>query len=244
MNTAVVAWLDHGDTRGVFTACMVALGVYSTVNRHLAAAPVRLEHGPLLDVGRDKLVDKFITQTDADWLLMVDSDMAFEPDALQRLLDTANTTPTLLDTPPIVSGLAYSSTLETGQYPAMYKRDAVRRDGTSYDDDYPRSFYDWELGDIVDVDATGAACLLVHRDVYMGMREDDRSVAFDRTIRLDGRLLGEDMAFGLKARELGHRIVVDTGVEFRHIKYGFLDHDSYLRQEIARDAQRIADAAD
>ncbi len=222
MNRAVVGWLDHGDTRGAFTACVVALGVYSTVNQHLDAAPVRLEWGPLLDVGRDRLVEKFLTQTDSDWLLMVDSDMAFEPDALARLLDTAKSTKTLLDTPAIVSGLAYSSTIETGQYPAMYK---LNEKG------YPLSFYDWEKGDVVDVDATGAACLLVHREVYMTMPH-----AFDRTIRIDGRLLGEDMAFGLKARELGHRIVVDTNIEFRHIKYGFLDHDSYLRQQVARDA--------
>jgi len=228
MNTAVVGWLDHGDTRGAFTACLVALTAYSTVNRHLAAAPARLEHGPQLDRGRDRLVDKFLNQTDADWLLQIDADMAFEPDALAKLLDRANTTPTLLDTPPIVSGLSYSSTLEVGQHPAMYKLDA--------DDGYPRAFYDWKKGDIVDVDATGAACLLVHRDVYLGMPN-----AFDRTLRMDGVLLGEDLAFGLKARALGHRIVVDTNVEFRHIKYGFLDYDSYIRQEEARS---VADRSD
>ena len=227
MNRAVVGWLDHGDVRGAFTACLAALTAYSTVNRHLDAAPARLEHGPLLDVGRDKLVTKFLTQTDADWLLMIDGDMAFEPDALARLLDRANSTKTLMDTPAIVSGLAYSSTLETGQYPAMYKLN---------DDGYPQAFTDWQKGDIVDVDASGAACLLVHRDVYLGMPN-----AFDRTLRMDGHLLGEDIAFGLKARALGHRIVVDTNVEFRHIKYGYLDHDSMIRQDKARDEQVAAD---
>ncbi len=229
-NGAVVGWLDHGDTRGAFTACLVALTAYSTVNGHLDAAPARLEWGPLLDVGRDRLVEKFLTQTDADWLLMVDSDMAFEPDALGLLLDRAKSTKTLLDTPAIVSGLAYSSTIETGQYPAMYKVN---------DDGYPQAFYDWRKGDVVDVDATGAACLLVHREVFMTMPH-----AFDRTERIDGRLLGEDMAFGLKARKLGHRIVVDTNVEFRHIKYGFLDHDSMVRQDQARDAVKAQEQAE
>ena len=214
---SVVAWLDHGDVRGAFTASLVALTAYSTVHGLLDAAPARLEHGPVLDVGRNRLVAKFLDQTDADWLLMVDGDMAFYPDVLERLLRTARLTPTLLDTPAIVSGLAYTSTEETGQRAAMYRLN---------DDGHPATVDTWDDGEVIDVDATGAACLLVHRDVYVDLMPGP----FDR-IELDGHLLGEDFSFGLTARKAGHRIVVDTGVEFRHIKYGFLDTDSYRRQQ-------------
>ena len=216
---ALVAWMDHGDTKGAFTQSLVNLGFYSTIKELLAGAPRRLEHGPTLDTGRNLMVDKFL-ETDAAWLLMIDADMTFDPDALGRLIKTAETTPTLLDTPPIVSGLAYTKTYTDGQHPAMYRLD---------DDGLTQPFTDWTLGDVVDVDATGAACLLVHRDVYLDLLPGP----FDR-YRLAGRMLGEDIAFGLNARKKAHRIVVDTGVEFRHLKLGYLDHASWLRQEDAK----------
>lgn len=225
---AVVVWLDDGNTLGAFTQSLVVLGVHSTFSGELDAAPTRLQWGPQLDTGRNRFVDKFIEQTTAGWMLMVDSDMRFDPDVLDRLLATARATPTINGMPPITSGLTWLYDREKGQLPS-----AVRRDP---DTGLPMNLVPsdfGEEGEILDVDGTGAACLLVHRDVYLDLGRNP----FDR-IQIDDVWVSEDYSFGLKARDAGHRIIVDTGVTFDHGKLQFMTRESYDAQAV-----RLADGS-
>ena len=219
---AVVVWLDDGNTLGAFTQSIAVLAVHSTFSGSLDAAPTRLQWGPQLDTGRNRFVDKFIDQTDAGWMLMIDSDMRFDPDVLDRLLATARATPTLNGMPPITSGLTWLYDQEKGQLPS-----AVRRDP---DTGLPMNLVPSDFsepGEILDVDGTGAACLLVHRDVYLDLGRNP----FDR-IKIDDIWVSEDYSFGLKARDAGHRIIVDTGVTFDHGKLQFMTRESYDSQAV------------
>ena len=212
---AVVGWTDHGLTRGEFTASLADLVAYSIVNR-VYAGKLRLEYGPVMDTARNLLVEQFL-ETPADWLLQIDTDHSYAPSVLHELLEVARSAPTLVGTPPpIVSGLTWGYLLDRGQYPVVYRLD---------DEGHPRIAYDtdWTRGDVIDVDTTGAACLLVHRDVFGKM---EHGTWFDR-MQIDGKWVGEDLSFGLRAREGGNRIICATGVEFKHIKAGFLDWNSY-----------------
>ena len=63
-------------------------------------------------------------------------------------------------------------------------------------------------GDIINVDATGCDCVILRRDVMEAVGEYVYS--------LDPPI-GEDMGFCLKAKELGFKTKVHTGVKTRHI---------------------------
>ncbi len=221
---AVVGWMDHGEVKGAFCMSLNALNTYSTVHQLLDAAPARLEHGPVLDLGRQELSQKFLMQTDAQWLLQIDADMQFMPDALERLLRTARQTPTLTDYPAIVSGLAYSYDIKRGQYPVMGRMI----------DGKPQIVFDWEDNKVIDVDIIGTSCLLTHRSVLEAF-----PLPFDRDIVLDDVRVGEDTAFSMHARAKGMKIVVDTGVLFEHVKLGFLTTESYQRQRVNRPAAEV-----
>jgi hypothetical protein len=77
---------------------------------------------------------------------------------------------------------------------------------------------DYPQNTLVDVDATGAACLMVHRRV-LGMFRD----WFDT----DGRL-GEDLSFCNRVRGAGYQIRVHTGLRFGHSKPMVISERDYI----------------
>lgn len=51
-----------------------------------------IESGANIVTARNRIVRVFLENTDAEWLWMVDSDMTFEMDTLDRLLEVADKT--------------------------------------------------------------------------------------------------------------------------------------------------------
>ena len=138
-------------------------------------------------------------------LLWVDSDMSFRADAAERLVD---------DDRPIVGGLCF---MRYAPYPPVMMREfdpswgfAKGTLGWLYD--YPRDA-------IVDVDATGAAFLLVRREVFEKIREThgngDPEWA-EWWTPMPPVESAEDFSFCFRAREAGFGIAVDTGVKIVH----------------------------
>ena len=213
--TVAVGWCDGGTTRGEFTEAVTQLCAYETHQGRLAAI-VRVQSGPLLAEGRNILVSKFL-RTDAEWLLMVDSDMTFTHDSVERLLATADVEGTHL-----VGGLCYGVSRELGQFPTMYRR----VDGMPTVVDVPA-----ERG-VVQVDATGAAFTLTHRDVFEAYRRDEYHPWFHyRFVPTNGThpggWLGEDISWHWWLRDKGVPILVDTTVEAGHIKPTTVNSQSY-----------------
>jgi hypothetical protein len=54
------------------------------------AGTIRVETGPVLVAARNKLVQVFMEQMDFPWLFMVDTDMVFGPDVIDRLKQVAS----------------------------------------------------------------------------------------------------------------------------------------------------------
>ena len=67
----VIGWLDPGQVDGMFALSVAA--VYAQRLSRVEAL-IRVEAGGLLSRGRNELVDRFMRTSDAEWLLMVDSD--------------------------------------------------------------------------------------------------------------------------------------------------------------------------
>jgi len=165
-----------------------------------------------------------------DWLCFIDTDMVFDgrqgrADAtlIDRLVKSAHPTKR-----PILGALCFS--WQEGQYaaPTLY---VLRGDGkVGRLLDYPRR-------QLVEVDATGAGCLLIHRSVLEKMRAERTWAAaypwFQET-NIGDLPVGEDVTFCVRARSLGFPIFVDTSIVVGHEKTVIVDENVFEAQQAAR----------
>ena len=212
--TVVVGWVDGGGTRGEWAESVTKLVAYETHKNRLVSV-IRVQSGPQMEEGRNRLVEKFL-ETDAEWLLSVDTDMVFDHDSAERLLHTALEHDVLM-----VGGLCFGINKEFGQFPTMYRTI----------DGMPHVLFN-ELEGVVSVDATGAAFTLTHRTLFENHRRDSPHPWFHRreipaSDVHPGGILGEDLSWCWHLRSEGVPIVVDTTVEVGQIKPSTVGTRSY-----------------
>lgn len=210
MDGVLVGWCHPGTVRGEFNDSLAALLIHDAKHgRHVVSygGTVGVRSGPRIAEARNQIVAAFLAMSDRyapEWLWMVDTDMAFKADALDRLLEVADA-----DAQPVVGGLCFAAE----DKPVMFR---LAEDGA------PARVTEWPEGALVPVDATGAACLLMHRSVLVEMGERNEGAAYpwfvEGAATSRGALLGEDTAFCLRARGMGVPIVVDTSVRVGHVK--------------------------
>ena len=213
----VAAWLSPGQVAAAFCDAWTSLTRYDAGKR--ICGDIHLQSGPRIAEARSQIVDHFLQHPpyqEAEWLWMLDSDMTFQPDTLERLMEVADR-----DEAPIVGGLCFGGGLHR-MFPTIYR--GVQEDGgvaIEPMDDYPRD-------QLVKVAATGAACLLVHRDVFVAMGQafgtnsDGRPNPYpwfsEGLCDWKGRPYGEDTAFCMRAQQLGFPVFVDTRIKLGHVK--------------------------
>lgn len=174
--------------------------------------------GPNLDGSRNAQARVFLEQTECEWLWIVDSDMGFKPNALDRLMSVADA-----EARPVIGGLYYGF-METdtdnmggwNQYtfPVAYTGNKEKYQYAELDGLLP--------GSVVEVDAVGTGCMLVHRSVFQRLRKDWFSFVYSSK----GVRLGEDLSFCHKVRaKLKLPIYLDTGSSFSHQKTVWLRDD-------------------
>ncbi len=192
--------------------------------------------GGIVD-GRNKLAQVFLDESESEWLFMVDSDMSFEPDTVERLISAAHA----IDRP-VVGALAFA-----------HKTDGRSPDGCGirylaaptvyrwFEDDNKVGFAPWfeyPRGQLVQVGATGAACMIVHRLALEAIREKYGDVWFDTIRHPKGSHFSEDLSFCIRVAGCGLPLFVHTGIKTGHDKGGaFLDEDYYDRQQAAKAAE-------
>ena len=145
----------------------------------------------------------FFLRSDADTILMVDTDMIFKPDTLSRLRD--DKTGWQYD---ILSAL--SVTRRRPWYPIILKR---RKKPKGNEPAY-ECLRKEVTGGIMDVDAVGTGFTLIRRSVFDQMRKKlrIRKWYFDFG---DGGM-GEDTRFCQRAKSVKARIGVHTGIGIGH----------------------------
>lgn len=170
---------------------------------------------------RNEIAAAFLA-TGHDYLFFVDADMGIPRNAIERLLAVAHA-----DERPIVAGLCFA-----------------QRDVAFFEDTYATDFdvvptvQLWNVddeGDVVSfgivadyprdtvcqIDATGGACVLIHRGVFDKMRAEFGEHWFTPlTNKNTGGPFGEDTSFFLRCRELGIPVHMDTSVKTSHDKGG------------------------
>lgn len=162
-----------------------------------------------------------------EWLWMVDTDATFADDVLERLIASAHPTDR-----PIVGALAFGVSIaqtadgvpminEVGALvpelrPTIY---TYNPDGsTTVILNYPRD-------QLVQCHATGAHCLLVHRNVLEDERwtADGHPLPWFRTAVMNGDEVSEDHFFCLTAGTFGYPVWVDTAIKTGHVKTWIAD---------------------
>lgn len=193
---------------------------------------IMVTSGPRIAETRSQIVDKFLhsSQFDgAEWLMMIDSDMVFRPEHIEALLEVADRTER-----PIVGGLCFAGLSPETMYPTVY--DLSREEGGAFAvgqiHDYPRD-------QLVKVGATGAAFMVVHRDVFVKMAKAFATLPngapnvypwfVEGHADAHGRPFGEDIAFCIRAQSLGIPVHVDTRVKIGHHKGLVIDETLYDR---------------
>lgn len=163
------------------------------------------------DVGRNKVARFFLEQTDADWLLTLDTDMMFLPEHLDMLLAHDQ---------PIVSGIYFIN-----DHPPRANAQRRREDGLL------ESVKGWAEHDVLEVDALGHGFCLIRREVFksIGPLEDaDRSGPWYRqdAVGASGSVLEPDYAFCQRAQQAGYPVLVDTDCFVGHLKPRVLGWES------------------
>ena len=226
MADVYIASPSPGSVRTKFMSSCMNLVDYDRQNDRRIFTFVNYVCGPALGIERNRIVAKFLDQP-CEWLLQIDSDMAFPPDILDRLLEVADE-----EKAPIVGA---ACALSDGRPNTLYWNAAKtklkpRKPGKG-------------SGPCVDVDATGGAFLLVHRKVFLsllksGQARRDPLLWFGDVLRpvqtgtgkaglMRGVVQGEDTGFCQRAKEAGFGVKVLRGLGLEHEKTVFLQEPKW-----------------
>lgn len=209
MDRVVIAYIHPGTVRAEFMRSVLNLVV---ANPARIQAVLSRQSGPAISAARNDTVTEFLTDHRVPWLWMVDTDMVFTPDALERLLAAADPREH-----PIVGALCYKEAAD-GPLPTIYEL-VEQEDGSAAFANYNV----WPENEVFQVGGTGAACLLIHRTalerVASGWGDKvDRVFPWFRESAMGRRAVGEDLTFCLRAQSAGLPVYVHTGVQVGHMK--------------------------
>ena len=183
---------------------------------------------------RNVVVKTFLETTDAAWLLMIDSDARLSLETWHKLIDTAHDKDR-----PIVSGLVFAAFFDNDEglrpVPTIYRMDMEK--GLQPIDDYP-------IDQVIEVDAVGTGCLLIHRSVLLDMQKQatanqGSNWAWFVEGAIDGTYFGEDLLFSKRLKSMGYPIHAHTGAILPHHKQFWLDdrHHIPMRNHAIQQAQ-------
>lgn len=212
--------VNPGHVSSRYCTSMHSMRVSDEINgwRSLAGF-IEVQSGAQISKARNDVVRAFLDRCDgeedpADWLLFLDSDMVFPPDLHIRLQVAASRADA-----EVVGGLCVMVT-ELGAVPTIYQWDKVpgSKGFTRVSLEYPHD-------SLVQVAATGTACLMVHKNLLKRMREkygNDLSYFSEMVVDVEGtpHWVSEDIAFCARAAEFDARIFVDTSTKIGHHKHG------------------------
>lgn len=191
---------------------------------------------------RNRAVATFL-ESHAEFLLFIDGDMGFEPDACHRLLAVCDPVER-----PIVGGLCfgYTPTKEGAMeangshrypFPTIYDLDE-----TEHDIGFRIRWW-YRPNTVQKVGATGAAMLLVHRSAFERIAEKyGHGSWFDRIKHPKATSTwGEDVSFCVRAQLTGIPVHVDTSVRTSHLKPVYVSEAFFASQITAQPADEEID---
>jgi hypothetical protein len=254
--SVVAAFLDAGTWSAVFGLAWNELMLHDSLTSQRMVRPngtyLRKVAGTGgIPEGRNECVRNFLDHTDGEWLFFIDTDMGFDPDTVDRLVESA-----VAAKANVMGGLCFAlrkmssasfKGIRHGIIPTVYQWVELE-DESGF---VPIAGYGRDQ--VIEVGATGAACVLIHRRVLTQIRESPKGggdVWFDPITHPTAnpgrtpRTFSEDLSFCIRVAAVGERVLVDTRVKTTHDKHAlFLDEDLFLEQQ-ERHADRTTTIAE
>lgn len=163
-----------------------------------------MKSGSLIYTSRNSLATMAI-QMDADYVFWLDSDMVFQPDTLVRMMDTVQ---------------KHDIDMLTGLYfrrvppysPVLFDKLEMRT----------KTVLDWSEfktipEDLFEVGGCGFGCVLVSTEVLMSVQGKHGNMFAPMGNN------GEDIAFCIRARDCGYKIICDPSIICGHVGYSVVD---------------------
>lgn len=181
---------------------------------------------------RNTVAERFL-QGRAEWLMWIDTDMGWAPDAMYRLWNRAHETER-----PIVGGLCFASR-ETGSDQLGGYFTAPRPTIFEWREHEGQmkfiSRIEYPVNELIRCEGTGGAFIIVHRSVYERIDQAEKAKGrptghwYDRLPSIDGKMLGEDVSFCVRAGALDIPIHIDTSVKTNHLKAQWISELQFWR---------------
>lgn len=163
-----------------------------------------MKSGSLIYTSRNSLATMAI-QMDADYVFWLDSDMVFQPDTLVRMMDTVQ---------------KHDVDMLTGLYfrrvppysPVLFDKLEMRT----------KTVLDWSEfktipEDLFEVGGCGFGCVLVNTEVLISVQGKHGNMFAPMGNN------GEDIAFCIRARDCGYKIICDPSIICGHVGYSVVD---------------------
>lgn len=163
-----------------------------------------MKSGSLIYTSRNSLATMAI-QMDADYVFWLDSDMVFQPDTLVRMMDTVQ---------------KHDIDMLTGLYfrrvppysPVLFDKLEMRT----------KTVLDWSEfktipEDLFEVGGCGFGCVLVNTEVLISVQGKHGNMFAPMGNN------GEDIAFCIRAKDCGYKIICDPSIICGHVGYSVVD---------------------
>ena len=185
------------------------LGPGENVNRLIV-------QGHVLTLQRNECIQRM----QGDWIIFIDDDMAWQPDAIRRLVEAQKAWDA-----DMVGALCF----QRGDpfQPTLYMRERPTDGNYVFMEDWPEDT-------MVEVDATGMAFVLITKRLLEQIAGEFPS--FEERVgrrppayfRWDERGFGEDLTFCQDAKRAGARIFVDTSIKIGHISEMMVTEGTFM----------------
>ena len=220
METLAISFIDYGDTRGSFTwslgNALVNLKDQIDITHVLRAT------GPNIAGNRNYILKDFIQETDADWLMCIDTDIVFIPEQLEMLWNTKS------EERQVVSGVYFIIMKQTNVsplvLPAIFK---PQKDILEEDQDKREFWHPLPENQIVEIGRAGFGFLLISRKVIEQVLSLGLGNPFEETHKGVNEIVGEDFAFFQQLNKLNIKSYANTGIIVNHDKYFQISADYY-----------------
>lgn len=184
---------------------------------------VSFQMGSLIYDARNNF-SKMAISKDVDYVLWLDSDMIFPEDLLAQMIKHME------DGKDIVTGLYFRR--RAPFTPVLFKELEINEEGGHWKDfdDYPVN------GDPFEVAGCGFGCCMVRKSVLV-------DVALNyQTWFTPFKNFGEDLAFAIRARELGYKIWCDPKIKCGHVGQLVVNEEVWIANKTDEGAPAKRDA--
>lgn len=208
MKKILIAIPSGDDVAAEFVQSLLALHPVDHVE-------VKIHTGSLVYLAREILA-AYAINNEFDYVLWLDSDMVFQPDMLERMIE---------DDVDMVAGLFFQRRIPCD--PAIWSKIVCGESGEKHDERY----YEYPENSLFEIDACGMAAVLVKGEVIRKVYD-----TYQRTFEpISG--YGEDISFCIRAKNCGYQLWCDSRIKVGHRGFTFITEDTYkaMRKQLGSD---------